>query len=548
MTMTFVHRIFALTFCFGTINAYITHTSRSSNFATTSTSWNQQRALSSSSSCRSLPGSDDKYNCYHYASKTLRLNNNSLSIRASPRLRFADTTSTTSTLLLASATSSSNSRSSSPTIQKSIISASALVVLDIIFRRVLKSLAITFPSALVGCGTMFLSFLLFPGETLYNALSPGSALLAKWLPVFFVPSLVTLPLADSVGSIFELLKVATVIVGGFYFTLLSTALSVVGIRKLTSSSNADTNDNISEAPVAAASDSKSPPPAKPFSDDLNSRLRLITAASGVGAVIASSRACSTLTAPLSSLYMLSLTLSSFVFGARLPKKFIKIVHPLVTCTSITWLGASIFGKLTGNTFTAMLKSFKTGKIQPFSATPAGGDILLFLLGPAVISLACQMYERRKLMRDNIKEVGTAITVSTFGGVFGTAAAVRALGLVSPYLRLSLLSRNITSPLAMAIAGILGADASLAVSFVVVTGLIGANFGAAILDSFGIKDAVARGLGIGAAAHGLGTAAFVNEKDAFPFAAIAMALTASAATVLVSIPFFKQAILKLALGA
>jgi len=88
---------------------------------------------------------------------------------------------------------------------------------------------------------------------------------------------------------------------------------------------------------------------------------------------------------------------------------------------------------------------------------------------------------------------------------------------------------------------------LAVSMVVVTGLIGANFGAAILDAVGIKDAVARGLGIGAAAHGLGTAAFANEKDAFPFAAIAMALTATAATVTVSIPIFRQSLVQLALG-
>jgi putative effector of murein hydrolase len=175
-------------------------------------------------------------------------------------------------------------------------------------------------------------------------------------------------------------------------------------------------------------------------------------------------------------------------------------------------------------------------------------VLLFLLGPAVLSLACQIYDRRLLMKENLAEVVAAVGVSSFGGVFGTAAAVRALALASPYLRLSLLSRNITSPLAMAIAGILGADASLAVTIVVITGLIGANFGASILDKFGITDAVARGLGIGAAAHGLGTAAFVEEEDAFPFAAIAMALTASASTVIVSIPVFKRIVLQLALGA
>jgi hypothetical protein len=38
------------------------------------------------------------------------------------------------------------------------------------------------------------------GEGLYLALNPGATLLAKWLPVFFVPSLITLPLASGLGN------------------------------------------------------------------------------------------------------------------------------------------------------------------------------------------------------------------------------------------------------------------------------------------------------------------------------------------------------------
>ena len=286
------------------------------------------------------------------------------------------------------------------------------------------------------------------------------------------------------------------------------------------------------------------PPTKPFSDELTQLLRIATVLGGAGAWIASqSQNC--LSIPVSAAFMLSATLHNFVFGARLPKKFTKVVHPLVTCTALTWSMASLFATITGAKFSTMLKAYRTGTMSPLGC--GAGDILLFLLGPAVVSLAISMYDRRKLMKENLTEVVTAVGVSSFGGLFGTAAAVRLLQIASPSLRLSLLSRNITSPLAMAIAGILGADVSLAVSMVVVTGLFGANFGASILDSFGVKDAVARGLGIGAAAHGLGTAAFVNEKDAFPFAAISMALTATACTCLVSIPSIKRLVMKLALG-
>lgn len=90
------------------------------------------------------------------------------------------------------------------TVLKSLLGASLLVVLDIAFRRLLESLAISFPSALAGCGVLFATFLFAPGGAkLYDILSPGAALLAKWLPLFFVPSLITLPLADSVGSASE---------------------------------------------------------------------------------------------------------------------------------------------------------------------------------------------------------------------------------------------------------------------------------------------------------------------------------------------------------
>lgn len=65
----------------------------------------------------------------------------------------------------------------------------------------------------------------------------------------------------------------------------------------------------------------------------------------------------------------------------------------------------------------------------------------------------------------------------------TEPAARLLGLPEA-LRLATLPRNITSPLAMAICSMVGADASLAIAIVVITGVIGANFGATVLDALG----------------------------------------------------------------
>ena len=468
---------------------------------------------------------------------------------AGPRHSFTSARYSRTGVALASSASSSLPAALTSTRTRTVLATSALILLDTQFRSLLARYAIPFPSALAGCGTLFASMILLDGvgkgwgESVHGALNPGAALLAKWLPVFFVPSLITLPLAGGLGSAAEVLKLISVIVGGFFFTLLTTSWSVLGIRKLAGGRE---DEGAEEAEVAPAPSAASTAAAKPFSQTLLNNLFAVASAASLStmALVRWSPGSKWIN-PARSLFLLCTTLSTFVFGANLPKSFTKTVHPLVTCTSLTWIVSSVFARLTGSTFRGVLSAFKAGTLSPMLC--GAGDVLLFLLGPAVVALSCQMYSRKRLMKENIKEVGISTLVSAFGGLYGTAAAVRLLRIASPSVRLSLLSRNITSPLAMAIAGMLGADASLAVTIVVLTGLFGANFGASILDAFGIKDAVARGLGVGAAAHGLGTAAFANEKDSFPFAAIAMALTASACTVLVSMPAVKNSVLKIALG-
>ena len=449
----------------------------------------------------------------------------------------------------------------------------SLIIIDIALRKYFKDARISFPSSLAGCGLLFsllvglYTFNNKFGDKLCDIFNPGSTLLAKFLPVFFVPSLVTLPLAQPLDSALEvcrktppysvfsfmvliwprffsflfvtlcgqLAKVSFIMIAGFLFTLLTTSWSVLGVRRLGSSNAVTTSKSVSPSTPTAA-------PKKAFSEFT---LTLLSSCAAIFAAISTSKRAS-ISKPAQTVFMLFTTLASFVFGARLPSKVTKAVHPLVTCTSLTWLVTKLLALATSTSFIDQLRFYRTGSLASLATTGAG-DILLFMLGPSVVALACQMYSRKTLMKQNIKEVATAVVGSSVGGLFGTALMVRLVNLTSSTLGLSLLSRNITSPLAMAIATILGADVSLAVSMVVISGLIGANFGASILDRAGIKDPVARGLGIGAAAHGLGTAAFANEPDAFPFSAIAMALTASMSTVLVSIPAVRKILIKIATG-
>jgi len=467
---------------------------------------------------------------------------------ASPRKSFTKISSSVAPGEAASSDDGKNllqSVSTAP-LTKAILSSTLFVFTDILIKNLFKSKGISFPSSLAGCCFLATTLLASPfHQKLYRILNPGAKLMQKFMMIFLVPNLVILPLCGGNYSALEMAKITTIIIGGFLFSLLSTCYSVTAVSNLfgTSDSSASTAATTTET-AAVASHAKTAAP-KAFSDELTYGSRTLMVLSGLAA-ITSNTVGSTLTLPLLALSMLSATVHNFAFGARQPKKFTKAIHPLVSCTALSWVWASFLGAGTGGSLTSMLQGYRVGGPLSFAASGAG-DYLTFVLGPAVVSLGVSIYERRVLIKQNLKEVLTATFVSCVGGLFGTAFVVRLLGLASAELRLSMLPRNITSALAVAIAEIVGANKSLAVAIAIVTGLIGANFGASLLDLFGIKDPVTRGLGIGSAAHGLGTAAFVDEKDAFPFAAISMALTAICGTLLVSVPSVKALAIRIALG-
>ncbi|KAL7473454.1 hypothetical protein ACHAXS_013913 [Conticribra weissflogii] len=436
--------------------------------------------------------------------------------------------------------------------------------LQILLNQLFRARSVPFP-AMLGCtilvfASLVATELLLPGvgDTAFLMLQPGANLLTKWLPVMFVPGLAMLPLAPAIGSAADVAKVLVMIVLGFGFTMASTGYLVLALR--TSQGLVE-----KEPAVAAVANEKparggrgrgnaktavaNPPPAaapsKPFSEQTLRFLVRGTILTGAVSILATRRGCPHAT-PLRTVFMFFGTVLTYVFGARLPPSFTKVVHPLVTSTAGTLLLTDLDAKLTGSTFRDVLRSYKAGSLSPSRA--GAGDILLFLLGPAVGCLSIAMYSRKQIMKENLPVVVSAMLCSSLGGLFGTAWFVRLLNIASSkVIRLSLLSRNVTTALAIVITQILGGDMAIAASVVVLTGIFGATVGRGLLDALNIKDPVSRGLGMGAAGQGLGVAAMMPEKEAFPFAAINMVLTAVCATALVSVPSVKEALVNIVSG-
>lgn len=424
----------------------------------------------------------------------------------------------------------------------------AFLLLDHFFRVGFKAKGINFPSQLGGCcilfATMILANVVKPGfgDAVFSFLTPGALWLTKWIAVFFVPGLAMLPLAPSMGNSVEILKVLAVVVVGFYYSAATTAYAVLAIRKMQGTA-------VTTAIPSGSSIDNGGPRRMPYSDLLANTLAkglVLSAALSIGAT----RLGNDFATPLNTVFMLFTAFYGYVWGARLPPAFVKIVHPLVMSTVVTWVATYAASVATGSSFDATLATYKVGSMGLMKA--GAGDILLYLLGPSVVSFAISIYSRKQVIADNIITVCTAMIVGSFGGLFGTAAFARLLnigdgGTAGSVLRKSLLPRNITTPLAIAITNIIGGDIAQACAVVVLTGIYGATFGQSFLNALNISDPVSRGLGMGASAQGLGVATMIKEPEAFPFAASSMVLTAIAATVLVSVPSISDALLKVALG-
>jgi putative effector of murein hydrolase len=91
---------------------------------------------------------------------------------------------------------------------------------------------------------------------------------------------------------------------------------------------------------------------------------------------------------------------------------------------------------------------------------------------------------------------------------------------------SLAPKSATAPVAIGIAEAMGGSPTLTAVLVLLTGVTGAIVATPLLDLMRIKDWRARGLAVGTAAHGIGTArALQVNPTAGAFAGLGMGLNA-----------------------
>lgn len=157
--------------------------------------------------------------------------------------------------------------------------------------------------------------------------------------------------------------------------------------------------------------------------------------------------------------------------------------------------------------------------------------LRWMLGPAIVSMALPLWRHRHDIRRQGARLALVIGVAALTGI-GTGAGLAALLGLSAPLRQALSVKSVTSPYAIALMEQLGGPPMLAAGMVIVTGIIGAMLLPPLFTWLGITDPAQRGVGLGAAAHIVGTAqAFAEHKSSGALAALTMALMGLATVLL-----------------
>lgn len=162
---------------------------------------------------------------------------------------------------------------------------------------------------------------------------------------------------------------------------------------------------------------------------------------------------------------------------------------------------------------------------PYETYMIGGKWIDLLLGPAIVSLAIPLYKQRELLKENLLSISCGVLVGVIVGMASGVAFAKLFGF-SKEIVLSLLPKSITTPIAIQIASALGGISSLATVFVMIAGFTGVIIGPSILKWLKIDTAIGRGIGLGTAAHALGTSKAIEygEQEA-SMSSVAMTLCA-----------------------
>ena len=160
----------------------------------------------------------------------------------------------------------------------------------------------------------------------------------------------------------------------------------------------------------------------------------------------------------------------------------------------------------------------------------------WMLGPVTVALAIPLYQQVRLIYTAGRK---PIMVIIVGGSIAPLIALGWLGLFdfSDPVRFSVLTKSITTPLAVDTSKIIGGLPELAAAVVVITGILGVMFSQFIFKLTRCTDPRAKGLALGTVSHAIGTArAYQLHTKAGAFSTMALCVNGILTAIVLPIVF------------
>ena len=140
---------------------------------------------------------------------------------------------------------------------------------------------------------------------------------------------------------------------------------------------------------------------------------------------------------------------------------------------------------------------------PLDMYEKGSAIITLFLAPVTAVLALTIYRQRALLMSSLLPVLLGTLAGSVASLFSIKWTSGLLGLDRVVLA-SLMSKSVTTPIAIAITEQFGGIPALTVASTVISGTLGNLLAPLLAKMFFISDPIAHGVGIGSCSHALGT--------------------------------------------
>lgn len=218
---------------------------------------------------------------------------------------------------------------------------------------------------------------------------------------------------------------------------------------------------------------------------------------------------------LSQLFAILVTLVGYKGATSISSRFPRL-QPLIVAVLLVWF---LWWLLSGD----------------WSAFSAGGQWISFWLGPATVALAVPLAKQIREFAHIWRGVLLGISVGCTVAIVTVYAIHWCLGFDEMIVK-SMLSKSVTTPIALELARSIGGVPALAAFFTALTGMVGVMIARPVLKWGGIKEDWAIGIAVGTSAHAIGTASLNRISPVQTAASSVAMIIAGVITSILLIPF------------